>query len=95
MEEIIERINYLDENDEEVILGRGWDQNLWEEKVFPNKAALTTHFPGKLVILERVDGHAAYVNSEVLNRANITAETKVDGGEIILTNGEAFRCFGG
>lgn len=88
VEEIIDRINaHLEENNDEVILGRGWDQNLWEEKVFPNKAALDQAFPGKLVILERVDGHAAYVNSEVLNRAKITAETKVDGGEVILENG--------
>ena len=56
-------------------------------KVFPNKTALDQAFPGKLVILERVDGHAAYVNSEVLNRAKITAKTKVDGGEVILENG--------
>ena len=55
--------------------------------MFPNKAALDQAFPGKLVILERVDGHAAYVISEVLNRAKITAETKVDGGEVILENG--------
>ena len=88
VEEIIDRINaHLEENNDEVILGRGWDQNLWEEKVFPNKTALDQAFPGKLVILERVDGHAAYVNSEVLNRAKITAKTKVDGGEVILENG--------
>jgi len=88
VEEIIDRIkSHLEENNDEVILGRGWDQNLWEEKVFPNKAALDQAFPGKLVILERVDGHAAYVNSEVLNRAKITAKTKVDGGEVILENG--------
>ena len=88
VEEIIDRINaHLKENNDDVILGRGWDQNLWEEKVFPNKAALDQAFPGKLVILERVDGHAAYVNSEVLNRAKITANTKVDGGEVILENG--------
>ena len=90
VEEIIERINkHLEDNDDEVILGRGWDQNLWEEKIFPNKASLDNAFPGKIIILERVDGHAAYVNSEVLNRANITAETKVEGGDIIVENGEA------
>ena len=33
VEEIIDRINaHLEENNDEVILGRGWDQNLWEEK---------------------------------------------------------------
>ena len=72
---------------DEVILGRGWDQNLWENKAFPTKEVLDKAFPGKLVSLERVDGHAAYVSSAVLEKANITAETKVEGGEVIIVNG--------
>lgn len=87
--ELVERIKtHQNKTNDEVILGRGWDQNLWEEKVFPNKATLDQAFPGKLVILERVDGHAAYVSSAVLEKAKITATTKIDGGEVILENGE-------
>ncbi|MGB1449647.1 MAG: amidohydrolase [Flavobacteriaceae bacterium] len=87
--ELVTRIkdHQADRNDE-VILGRGWDQNLWENKVFPTKDVLDKAFPGKLVILERVDGHAAYVSSAVLEKANISATTKVDGGEVILVDGE-------
>lgn len=88
LDEMVTRIKaHQAKVNDEVILGRGWDQNLWENKVFPTKEVLDQAFPGKLVILERVDGHAAYVSSAVLEKANITAETKVDGGEVILVNG--------
>ena len=40
--------------------------------------------PDRPVFLRRVDGHAAWANSEALKRANITAETPdPEGGEII------------
>lgn len=88
LDELVARIKaHQAKVNDEVILGRGWDQNLWENKAFPTKEVLDQAFPGKLVILERVDGHAAYVSSAVLEKANITAETKVDGGEVILVNG--------
>ena len=88
LDEIVARIKaHQAKVDDEVILGRGWDQNLWVDKTFPTKEVLDQAFPGKLVILERVDGHAAYVNSAVLEKANITADTKVAGGEVILANG--------
>ena len=87
--ELVARIKeHQAEVNDEVILGRGWDQNLWEDKVFPTKEVLDQAFPGKLVILERVDGHAAYVSSAVLDKAKITAATKVEGGEVILMDGE-------
>ena len=88
LEELVTRIKkHQAVVNDDVILGRGWDQNLWEEKVFPTKEMLDKAFPGKLVILERVDGHAAYVSSAVLEKANISAETKVEGGEVILVDG--------
>ena len=89
LEELVSRIKkHQAEVNDDVILGRGWDQNLWANKVFPTKEVLDQAFPGKLVILERVDGHAAYVSSAVLEKANITAETKVEGGEVILVDGQ-------
>ena len=88
LDEIVARIKaHQAKVNDEVILGRGWDQNLWVDKTFPTKEVLDQAFPGKLVILERVDGHAAYVSSAVLEKANITADTKVAGGEVILANG--------
>ena len=88
LNEIVARIKaHQAKVNDEVILGRGWDQNLWLNKAFPTKEVLDQAFPGKLVILERVDGHAAYVSSAVLEKANITAETKVEGGEVVLVDG--------
>ncbi len=89
LDELVQRIKaHPGTANDQVILGRGWDQNLWENKSFPNKEVLDEAFPGKLIILERVDGHAAYVSSAVLAKANITAATKIAGGEVILEAGE-------
>ncbi|HLG35742.1 MAG TPA: amidohydrolase [Bacteroidia bacterium] len=70
------------------ILGRGWDQNDWAVKEFPDNKILDSLFPHTPVYLVRVDGHAALCNSEALRRANITAATKVSGGSIELKNGK-------
>lgn len=89
VEEVITRLKaFTLTSDAKVLMGRGWDQNIWEDKSFPTKAVLDENFPDKLVVLERVDGHAAYVNSNVLRAAEITKDTKVDGGEIVLDNNE-------
>lgn len=72
----------------EWIEGRGWDQNDWEDKSFPDKGKLDMLFPDVPVILTRIDGHAALVNSEALRRAGIDRRTKVKGGEVILKDGE-------
>jgi predicted amidohydrolase YtcJ len=70
------------------ILGRGWDQNDWEVKEFPDKSMLDRLFPDQPVILTRVDGHAVLANSEALRLAGITAQTKVDGGEVVVKGGK-------
>ena len=71
----------------EWILGRGWDQNDWAIKVFPTKDKLDKAFPGKPVLLTRIDGHGALASSEALRRANVTVETKIEGGALIIENG--------
>ncbi len=82
-EEVIERVKeFVKKNDTEWIVGRGWDQNDWEVKEFPNRFELDKLFPDKPVLLTRVDGHAALANATALKIANITAETKIDGGII-------------
>lgn len=64
--------------------GRGWDQNDWPDQDFPTRADLDRAYPDRPVFLERVDGHAAWVNSIALRRAGIDART-VDpqGGRIL------------
>lgn len=69
------------------LLGRGWDQNLWSEKSFPDNQRLNELFPDVPVYLIRIDGHAAWCNNKALEMAGITAQTKVDGGEVLLKNG--------
>lgn len=70
------------------LLGRGWDQNLWPEKSFPDNQRLNELFPEVPVYLIRIDGHAAWCNRKALELAGITAQTKVDGGEVLLKNGQ-------
>ncbi len=72
----------------EWVLGRGWDQNDWPGRQFPNRAELDTYFPDKPVYLTRVDGHAAVVNTAALKLAGIDEQTKVTGGEIIRIDGK-------
>jgi predicted amidohydrolase YtcJ len=70
------------------IFGRGWDQNDWTTHVYPEKSKLDSLFPDTPVFLLRVDGHAALVNQVALNKAGITSETRVQGGEIEIKNGK-------
>ena len=62
------------------IQGRGWDQNLFPDKQFPTRAALDAVAPSTPVYVRRVDGHAAWVNSEALRRAKITRTTPDPAG---------------
>lgn len=70
------------------ILGRGWDQNLWPEKSFPDNKRLNELFPETPVYLVRIDGHAAWCNAKALKLAGIDAKTQVEGGDILLENGQ-------
>lgn len=66
------------------ISGRGWDQNDWKEKEFPTTVLLDNAAPKNPVILNRVDGHAVWVNKAALTLAGITDETADPaGGEIL------------
>ncbi|MBT1451111.1 amidohydrolase [Glaciecola sp. XM2] len=66
------------------IMGRGWNQVLWDNKTFPSKESLDQAFPDTPVIMSRVDGHADWVNSKALAMAGINADTpQVTGGEIV------------
>jgi len=80
-EEVLERIKEYDKtNNYSWIYGRGWDQNDWDIKEFPNNSILNELYPDKPVILKRIDGHAMLVNTKALALAGITIDTKIDGG---------------
>jgi len=70
------------------LLGRGWDQNDWVKKEYPDNKKLDSLFPHTPVFLVRVDGHAALCNSEALRRASISTLTKVSGGIVEVKNGK-------
>lgn len=89
-DEVIERLKTFYKAHPNVLWlsGRGWDQNDWPEKVFPTKEKLDAAFPNVPVALMRVDGHALLINSKALRLANITAGSKLPGGEVVLENGQ-------
>ena len=88
-QEVLKRvIDFQEENNNDYIIGRGWDQNDWEIKEFPTKEELDFIFPNTPVSLRRIDGHAMIVNSKALEMAGITKDTKMAGGEVILKDGE-------
>ena len=46
--------------------GRGWDQNLWPGKEFPDARILDRALPDRPAVARRVDGHAVWVNTAAL-----------------------------
>ncbi|MGF7214653.1 hypothetical protein GGR92_000793 [Spirosoma lacussanchae] len=89
-DEVIDRLKTFQQKhpDATWIIGRGWDQNDWADKAFPTKEKLDAAFPNIPVALTRVDGHALLVNSKALRLGQITAGTRMAGGEVVLKNGE-------
>jgi predicted amidohydrolase YtcJ len=68
----------------EWLQGRGWDQNRWPGQQFPTKASLDAAVGDRPVLLRRIDGHAAWVNSRALAAANVTRATPdPPGGKIV------------
>lgn len=65
------------------LLGRGWDQNDWTLKQFPDNTLLDSIFGNRPVAVTRIDGHAMVANSAALHLAGIDRNTKVAGGQII------------
>jgi hypothetical protein len=66
----------------EWIRGRGWDQNRWSTQAFPTRALLDV--VAQPVMLERVDGHAYWLNGAALKAAGITSATADPPGGKIL-----------
>ncbi len=64
------------------VLGRGWDQNKWPGQQFP--VAATLDAIAHPVLLERVDGHAIWVNTRALQLAGITDKTPDPAGGRIV-----------
>jgi len=88
-EEILEKLQQFGkENPEGWIIGRGWDQNDWAIKEFPDNIKLNELFPNRPVILTRIDGHAAIANKTALNLAGLKPGQKISGGEAETISGK-------
>lgn len=70
------------------ITGRGWDQNKFPGKKFPDNTLLNQAFPRTPVVLIRVDGHAMIANAKALELAGIHPGEKLEGGLIETKNGK-------
>ncbi len=97
LEETLEKIEeFANENpDAEWILGRGWNQVLWEENEFPTAQDIDEVVGDRPVWLTRIDGHAGWANSLAMELSGISRETPdVQGGRIIRdTRGDATGIF--
>lgn len=83
-EEVIKRISdFVPYQNAEFIVARGWDQNDWVDQSYPTKEDLDAVFPEVPVALQRVDGHALWVNSKALAMAGIDRSVSVAGGMIM------------
>ncbi len=88
-EDMMKRVlDFSNKNNVDYILGRGWDETDWDDKTVPDNVLLSKLFPDTPILLRRVDGHSALCNEAALKLGNITANTKVDGGEVALNNGK-------
>jgi predicted amidohydrolase YtcJ len=85
-QEVIERLKAFRKQNPDLpwLLGRGWDQNDWIDKSFPDRRLLDEAFPDIPVFLTRIDGHAAWVNTKALQEAALLRARKVEGGSIQL-----------
>ena len=88
-DEVLDRLKlFADTHPDGWLLGRGWDQNKWQGKQFPNNTKLNQLFPDRPVILTRVDGHAVIANAKALELAKISSNETVAGGQIESVNGK-------
>lgn len=66
------------------VFGREYDHTLFPEQKWPSKEDLDKVAPNNPVIIRRVDGHSAWVNSLALKLSGIDKKTKDPfGGEIV------------
>lgn len=89
-QEVVDKVKKFNEEHptEEWIRGRGWDQNDWDVKQFPDNTLLNQLFPNTPVLLTRVDGHAAIANQRALELSKIQIGQTIVGGEVEVKNGK-------
>ena len=69
------------------IVGRGWDHNIWNEKVFPDRKKLDELYPENPVVLIRIDGHVVLANGKALHMAGIDIHNSFNPDEVEVKHG--------
>jgi hypothetical protein len=62
------------------LVGGGWNQVQWKLGRFPNAKELDAVVLDRPVVLDRIDGHAKWLNTKALQAAGITGATKDPAG---------------
>jgi len=88
MDEVINLLPAASSGSDNWITGRGWDQNLWEVKRFPEKSRLDSLYPDTPVVLVRIDGHVVLANQKALDLAGITDGRGFAPGEVEIREGK-------
>lgn len=86
IDEVIRRIRPFYEKakkENKWVLGSGWDQSLFPSGEFPTRWDLDTYYPDVPIWLDRVDGHAKWSNTKVLDIVGDLPVEDPPGGKII------------
>jgi predicted amidohydrolase YtcJ len=78
---------FHEKNPSAFLMGRGWDQSLWEDQKMPDNKLLNERFPDIPVAVTRVDGHAMLINDVLLNLSGLDTLRKVPGGKVVTIDG--------
>lgn len=85
IEDLVKAVSaYAAANASGPIYGRGWIETHWPEKRFPSRADLDRAAPGRVIVLERSDGHASVASTAALAQARIGKDTVAPAGGQIL-----------
>jgi predicted amidohydrolase YtcJ len=88
-DEVLIRIEkYQSRNKRTFIIGRGWDQSLWNTNEMPANEQLNKLYPTTPICLTRVDGHAMLVNDALLRKIKLGPTAEIAGGEILVKEGK-------
>ncbi len=70
------------------LIGFGWNQENFDSKTMPTKHDLDKISKDIPILFKRACLHLAVCNSKLLDMAGITADTKIEGGEVDVVNSE-------
>lgn len=81
--EVLERMSDLAHRTEGWLIGHGFDQDKLAERRFPTRQELDSIFPTRPILISRICGHAAVVNSAALARVT-DAERRAGDADVGL-----------